>query len=173
MPCWVYHSPYRLRGACLPCLATEPSDGSVDMPQNLWRVASATQTYGYLPSRRVLPLPLGRNSFPVPLRIGGRVCLSGWVHTEKVYPRTVTNFPYSTYRVTLLPLSLHQTATNGADNKTENEQSEYGRKTEWTTNSFSLFAIGTAPHARIRTCVRFCSCMYHGKRCCILFVIIL
>jgi len=50
------------------------------------------QTYGYLPGRRALPLLLSRYSylFPVLLKVGGWVGLSGWLHTTTVYPRTVT-----------------------------------------------------------------------------------
>jgi len=55
----------------------------VNIPQSLWCTA------GYLPGRRALPL--GRYSFPVPLRVGGRVDLTGWLHTKMVYPRTVTH----------------------------------------------------------------------------------
>jgi len=45
------------------------------------------QTYGYLPGRRALPL--GRYSFPVTLRVGVWVDLSGWLHTKMAYPQTV------------------------------------------------------------------------------------
>jgi len=54
---------------------------------NAWPVWR--QTCGYLSGRRALPHD--RYSFPVPLRIGGWVGLSGWLHTKTVYARIVAH----------------------------------------------------------------------------------
>jgi len=49
------------------------------------------QTFGYVPSQKALPLPLGRYSFPILLRVGGWVCMSGWLYAMIVYLWMVTH----------------------------------------------------------------------------------
>jgi len=44
---------------------------------------------GYIPDRITLPLPLGRYSFPIPLRAGGSVSPGGWLYTMSFYLRMV------------------------------------------------------------------------------------
>jgi len=69
-------------------LAVEPVAGCTTVC-DAWPVRS--QTYGYLPSQRALPLPLVRYSFSIPLWIGGWESLNGWLHTKTVYRWTVTH----------------------------------------------------------------------------------
>jgi len=51
---------------------------------------TVTQTRGYLPDRRALPLLLGRYSFFAPLSVGGLVGLIAYLDTYQVCQRTVT-----------------------------------------------------------------------------------
>jgi len=49
----------------------------------------------YILSHRALPLLFGWYSFPVPLRVGGWVDVSGWLHTKTVYLWMVSNLSNS------------------------------------------------------------------------------
>ena len=71
----------------------------------------------HLTGQSVLPHPLGRYKFPIPLRAGGLVSLNGWLHINSVHLRTVTRLStkQAQHTVTVLtcttPLLLGQTAT--------------------------------------------------------------
>jgi len=73
------------RGAHLPSLGHSASRRIYDRVRDAWPVRR--QTYGYLPSQRALPLPLGQYSFSVPRWVGSSVSLSGWLHAKTVYTR--------------------------------------------------------------------------------------
>ena len=84
----------------------------MDIQQSLWCMAGVT-----LPIHRSLPLPLGRYSFSVSLRIGGWVDLSGWLHIKMVHPLMITHLSTNWDRCRLtsfiwpVPLPVVQTAT--------------------------------------------------------------
>ena len=55
-----------------------------------------------------LPLPCSQYSFPIPLRAGGWIGPSGWLHTKMVYPQAVThlNINQAQFKATSLMQSM-------------------------------------------------------------------
>jgi len=102
--CWTCLNPPLVDENCRILVVVVVFVTKINLHHSLWYMISVMPTYVYHPRYRTLPLSLGRYSFPTPLREGGWVGLSGWLHIKMVYPWMVTHLSTNCAccRVTLL-----------------------------------------------------------------------